>query len=329
MKIENIGFDEVTDKRIRNACPNLEWNYCEFAVTSKCNFKCKYCNKFTGEFSKDLSLDDIKKNISVLSENKLKYIHFTGGEPTVRKDLCEIVKWAKLCGSRVGISTNGSADTDLYRKLVDNGVELLSISLDANSENINSVMSGKNNIFDTVVHNITEMAKITKVTIGTVINDNNVNEIEKIILFISDLCVNDIRISSATQYNKMLNIDLPKKLLNKHPILNYRISNFKNDRNMRGTCGTDCKNCWMVVDDISIVGKYHFPCMVYAREKGQPIGVISDNNTIKKERFDWLKNHDCTKDPICNKFCMDFKIDYNNKFSKINKHLSEFIGENK
>ena len=299
-------------------------------ITAKFNFNCPYCNKFTGILGEEPSLENVKETISKLSQNNgnLKYVHFTGGEPTVRKDLPEIVQYAKSVNANVGVSTNGSANIELYKQLVDCGVELFSISLDAKNEDINSSMSGVNNIFNKVVSNIQEISKTCKVTIGTVINDANFNDAENIIKFISDLGVSDIRVGTATQFNKMINLNLPQNILDKHPILNYRINNFKSGKNMRGVCGTDCKHCFMTLDDISIVNNYHFPCMVYAREKGSPIGSVSNTEKMKSERIKWVANHDCTKDPICQKYCMDFKIDYNNKFNKINKNKNKILTSN-
>lgn len=331
-KIDNIGFLEVTDERVKSVDFNNTWNYCELCVTPRCNFSCQYCNRFQGELSKELKLSDIHRILSIISTNfypqsyNLRYIQFTGGEPTVREDICDIVIYAKrVCRSRVGMSTNGSASIDLYKKLIDYGVELFGISLDAKSEDVNSKMIGRNNYFDIVSKNIKEIAKTTHVAVGVVINDENINDAEQIIRYVSDLGVNDIKIGTSSHYNKLVDINLSDELLSKHPILNYRISNFKNKRNMRGVCGSDCKHCWMALDDLAIVGEYHFPCMVYARERGQFIGRVSSTKVMKQERLEWVKTHNCKEDPICSKYCMDFKVDYNNKFMQINKNIEKFL----
>jgi hypothetical protein len=47
------------------------------------------------------------------------------------------------------------------------------------------------------------------------------------------------------------------------------------------------------------------------REHGKPIGKVGPN--IRKERFDWLKNHNCFEDPICKKNCLDVCVAFNNK----------------
>src|SRR5690606_34826840 len=110
---EDIGFLEVTEKRAANIAPG-SLSYCEWIITPRCNFKCPYCKPLKGRIAEEISLSSIKEIISVLSEMNLKYIHLTGGEPTVRKDLPEIICAIKSKGIRVGLSSNGSAKTEYY-----------------------------------------------------------------------------------------------------------------------------------------------------------------------------------------------------------------------
>lgn len=324
-KTDNIGFLEVTDKRIESVNINSKLNYCEFIITSNCNFNCPYCNKFTGEMSKNLSLPEIKEILDLLASFNLDYLHLTGGEPTVRTDILDIVKYATSKNMRVGMSTNGSADLDLYKKLITAGVELFSISLDTNNKEFNKLFTGVENIFTNVVNNIRELSKLVYVNIGTVLMDKNIENANEIISFISSLGVADIKLGTSTHYNKLIKLNIDEKILEKHPILKYRIRNFNTGRNMRGLNSCDADKCYMALDDVSIVGKYHFPCAVYAREKGAPIGIVSKN--LKKERLNWIKSHNPLEDEICRKYCMDFKCDFNKKFAEINKHINDILGD--
>jgi hypothetical protein len=62
---------------------------------------------------------------------------------------------------------------------------------------------------------------------------------------------------------------------------------------------------------MAVANGYHFPCIIYMREQGDPIGQVGPN--MRKERYEWMVNHDAHKDPICSKNCLDVCIDYNNK----------------
>ena len=323
MKLDNIGFSEVTDDRVAKADINSNINYCEFIITSKCNFNCPYCNKFKGKLAQDLSLTEIKSTIELLEQHNLKYLHITGGEPTVRKDILNIIDYAHSKNMRIGISTNGSADLELYKQMIANGVKLFSISLDTNCDEFNKRFTGVENIWTKVVNNIRELTKLTYVNVGTVLMQANIANANEIIKFISDLGVSDIKIGTATQYNKMIKLSIDKEILDKHPILKYRVNNFNNSRNMRGLTEHNCNKCFMALDDISIVGKYHFPCAVYAREGGTPIGIIGAQ--MESERLTWLRNHNSHTDKICQEFCMDFKCDFNDKFYTINKNIAKIL----
>jgi len=135
-------------------------------------------------------------------------------------------------------------------------------------------------------------------------------------MFADSLGVSDIRVISASQYNKPIKeLDLiPEEILNKYPILKYRVNNFINSRNVRGLKKEDSKNCAIVLDDSVIAGDYHFPCVIYMREKGNAIGKVGKD--MRKERAEWFKKHDCQKDKICKNNCLDVCIDYNNKYNK-------------
>ena len=49
---------------------------------------------------------------------------------------------------------------------------------------------------------------------------------------------------------------------------------------------------------MAVVGDYHFPCIIYMREQGNPIGKIDEN--VRLERQKWMNNTDCYKDPYSN-----------------------------
>ena len=73
----------------------------------------------------------------------------------------------------------------------------------------------------------------------------------------------------------------------------------------------DTNKCPLVLDDSIIAGNYHFPCVIYMREQGKPIGMI--NKGMRAERAAWFESHDTYKDKICKANCLDVCVEYNNK----------------
>ena len=82
-------------------------------ITQGCNFKCHYCYNspsariFDPEEVSDSKIDEI---LLYLEENKDKYeaVVVTGGEPTLHKNLPDVLKKIKEMGLIVRLETNGS-----------------------------------------------------------------------------------------------------------------------------------------------------------------------------------------------------------------------------
>lgn len=65
-------------------------NIC-YRITRKCNLKCSFC--LAANTAQELSTQQVKESILNLKEIGMKKIRITGGEPTTRLDLIEIIKY--------------------------------------------------------------------------------------------------------------------------------------------------------------------------------------------------------------------------------------------
>lgn len=325
--LNEIGFYSMYDERVINMSDTSQMKRCEMIITEYCNFKCPYCRGLKTEIYgdrilKQLSLDEIKKNIDLWCLNgPLENIRFSGGEPTLHRNIIQIVEYAKSKGiKRIAISTNGSNDFELYEELIYNGVNDFSISLDACCADDGDKMAGDvKDSWYKVVNNIEKLSKLTYVTVGIVLTPDNIDKTIDTIRFAHKLGVADIRIISAAQWDKpipRLN-EVDQHIIDAHPILKYRINHFANGINVRGIKEHDFNKCALVLDDSVIAGDYHFPCVIYMREKGEPIGKINSN--MRQERKKWFEEHDTHLDPICKKNCLDVCISFNNKYKKLHK----------
>lgn len=321
MKLEEIGFYTLSDKRAENVSIISDLQRCELILTDVCNFKCPYCRGVKNDFKKTLTLKEAENIVDLWASNGLKNIRFSGGEPTLWPELVKLIEYTKNKKSikHIAISTNGSSDIKLYRRLVKFGVNDFSISLDACCSSMAKTMSGKNIDFNIITNNIKELSNFVYVTVGVVLTDKNISQINDIIKFSESLGVSDIRIIPSAQYDKRLSVNITDDILQKYPILNYRINNIKNNRHVRGMQYSDSRFCHLVLDDMAVIGDYHFPCIIYLREQGEPIGSIIGKTIkeIRKERYDWMVSHDCYKDNICFKNCLDVCVDYNNRVSEL------------
>jgi molybdenum cofactor biosynthesis enzyme MoaA len=251
----------------------------------------------------------------------LKNIRFSGGEPTLYGGLVKLVDRCRNGGiERIAISTNGTSNTETYLELIEAGVNDFSISLDSGCCSVGTNMvGGINGAWDNAVRSIKLLSKLTYVTAGMVFTDDNVDSCVDAVLFVDSLGVADIRVIPAAQYNKALTklAALPDNILSKYPILKYRIDNIRSGKNVRGICNKNCHRCWLALDDMAVAGEYHFPCIIYMREGGDPIGKIGSD--VRSARLKWILGHNNMDDPICQANCLDVCVDYNDTAAAANK----------
>ena len=229
--------------------------------------------------------------------------------------LSELVKYTKSKNvDRIAISTNGSAKYSLYEELIEAGVNDFSISLDACCSAFGDKMAGVSGAWDKVVENIAKLSKVTYCTVGIVVTDETVSELKQTVEYAASLGVSDIRIISAAQYNELLKVaeTISPEVYEKYPILKYRINNTMNNVNVRGIADSDSKRCWIGLDDMAVAGDYHYPCIIYLREQGNPIGKVGPN--MRKEREEWVNSHNTHEDPICKKNCLECIVQYNRDY---------------
>lgn len=311
MNLEQIGFYTLSDARAAQASQFSPLWRCELILTGRCNFKCPYCRS-VGE---DLPFEKAEQTVRLWIKQGLKNIRFSGGEPTLYKKLPNLVAMAKAGGvERIALSTNGSASLKKYEQLLELGVTDFSVSLDASNEKDGDRMAGgRRGAFSRVVKTIKFLASKTYVTVGVVLTKDNAREAEKIIEFAHSLGVSDIRVIPAAQEGDHLDkLCVRDEILEKNPILKYRVDNITNGVKIRGLTEDDSNRCGLVLDDMAVMGEYHYPCIIYLREGGNPIGKVGTG--MRVERAKWAENHDCQRDKICKSNCLDVCVAYNNKY---------------
>jgi radical SAM protein with 4Fe4S-binding SPASM domain len=110
----------------------------EVAVTYRCNLRCSFCyagcNCTTNPAGDDreMSTEEVAEVLrKIFREGKVPSVSFTGGEPTLRRDLPELVRHASGLGMRVNLITNGTLMSEgLARVLADAGLDSAQVSLE-------------------------------------------------------------------------------------------------------------------------------------------------------------------------------------------------------
>jgi len=116
---------------------NRKINYLRLAVTDRCNLRCNYCMPAEGiNFAKReelLSTEELKIVAQVLVGMGIDKIRLTGGEPFVRKDIMELMRF--LSGLKglndISVTTNATLIGRHIPELKSLGIKNVNVSLDA------------------------------------------------------------------------------------------------------------------------------------------------------------------------------------------------------
>jgi 7,8-dihydro-6-hydroxymethylpterin dimethyltransferase len=156
-------------------------------ITNRCNLRCSYCFMNAGASGRvyEPSVEELKK-LMIMARNERpmgsKAIQITGGEPTIREDLFDIIHAAKEVGfTHIQVNTNALklADSAEYcQKLKDAHVNTIYMSFDG-------VTKETNPWIDKNKKAIENMRKINLkcVLVPVLIGDKNLDQTGKIIRF--------------------------------------------------------------------------------------------------------------------------------------------------
>ena len=128
-------------------CGNHNRLLLQFHITGRCNLRCKHCYRTEGDVE-PLSTEDVKGVItqflqlqkaynSLHSIRKKAHINITGGEPLIREDIEEILRFMGEHSQYLsyGILSNGSfLDEHLIGILKETGVSFVQLSLDGDQK---------------------------------------------------------------------------------------------------------------------------------------------------------------------------------------------------
>ncbi len=152
-------------------------------MTSRCNLKCVHCHAFGGEMSSDeLSTREAMTLIDQIASLDIRSFVFTGGEPLLRKDLFDLIAYAKSKGFTVFIATNGTQIKKEVAKLLREFDVGVVIGLDAMNPEIHDRIRGVEGAYDAVMEGIENcIAENLYLHLNIIASRPNFDEIARII----------------------------------------------------------------------------------------------------------------------------------------------------
>jgi MoaA/NifB/PqqE/SkfB family radical SAM enzyme len=103
----------------------------DLALTYRCDAEGELDPSARKRVDRELSGDEWKKILSTAWEAGIPHVTFTGGEPTLREDLRDLIAHAEAQGQVTGLLTNGKrlSDTDYLEALSQAGLDHILITL--------------------------------------------------------------------------------------------------------------------------------------------------------------------------------------------------------
>ncbi len=166
-------FDSVI--HAKNACvfaycwknyTGYEPQFVTINLTYQCNLRCIMCdvwrlNKTNPEMAQELPINRILSLLDELCTLGTKHVEFSGGECTLRKDFPEILSYATTLGFTTSIVTNGTRiSKTLANKLVESGVEHITLSIDSAVPNIHDEIRGIPGAWELTIMNLKNLIEI-------------------------------------------------------------------------------------------------------------------------------------------------------------------------
>ncbi|MEA3350535.1 MAG: radical SAM protein [Chloroflexota bacterium] len=148
----------------------------DLALTYRCNNNCAHCYNARPRNYPEISTQQWMDIIDRLWELSVPHIIFTGGEPTLRDDLPELIARAEANGQITGINTNGRrlSDQSFINALVQAGLDHVQITLESHNPEIHNKMVGMKGAWEQTVAGLGNVlgTELYLMTNTTMLRDN-------------------------------------------------------------------------------------------------------------------------------------------------------------
>lgn len=143
-----------------------------------CNNNCSFCYAKENRHIPSKNTNVIKKELEAIFKHGYERVHLIGGEPTVRKDIVEIISFARQLGFKdVMITTNGRmfSYADFTKKILDAGLTQIAVSLHGHNADVHDSLTQVSGSFNQVIEGIQQLQKngFERIGINTVITAKN------------------------------------------------------------------------------------------------------------------------------------------------------------
>lgn len=181
----------------------------DLAITYRCNNDCAHCYNGRPRQYPELSTKEWFTILDHLWELGIPHIVFTGGEPTLRDDLPELIHHAEQNGQITGLNSNGRKlrDKAYLQKLIDAGLDHVQITLESHDPAIHDEMVRHPGAWQETVEGIRNavQSQLYVMTNSTMLK-NNSPYMDKTLEFLADLGLKTVGLNALIYSGKGKNV---------------------------------------------------------------------------------------------------------------------------
>jgi MoaA/NifB/PqqE/SkfB family radical SAM enzyme len=170
---------------------------CLWELTYRCNARCAICAYWRrpSDPGAEMTLEQVQAGLDRVHRHGCRFVNFTGGEPTLRRDLEDIVHHASALGMWTSLVTNGATLTrERVRALKHAGLDSLLVSMDSSDAATHDAIRGVPGLHRRVVDDLRLLFEefLTGLHIGglmCVLAPHNLDRLDEIVTLADDLGV--------------------------------------------------------------------------------------------------------------------------------------------
>lgn len=171
----------------------------DLKVGFSCNNRCRFCAQGHRRNLGDNTTQECKENLKEGYENGAREVVFTGGEPTIRDDILELVSYAKTLGfERIQIQTNARRLSYLHfcKGIVKAGANEFSPAIHGPNAKIHEACTRAKGSFEQTYQAIKNLKSLDQYVISnTVINKINYKYLPEIVEMLMNLEVDQFQLA--------------------------------------------------------------------------------------------------------------------------------------
>ncbi len=177
----------------------------DLAITYRCQNRCLHCYTGGSRETKELTTQEWFKALDKLYDVGIPQVVITGGEPTLRNDLAELIGYTEEKGLVCGLVTNGRrlSDAKYFDSLVEAGLDHVQITIESHNEVVHDVITGAAGSWRESVEGLKNAIASPIYTLtNTTLNKYNVGDILKTTDFLHELGLREFACNSLIYSGK-------------------------------------------------------------------------------------------------------------------------------